>query len=61
MYELFDFFTADAEEPNCMRCDHVTTASEEFCKECGECFWMHYIRRERKELEDTHKKEDVLV
>ena len=45
-------YTADAEDPDCGRCDHVCD-SYEFCNEnCGpEHFWNGYCRTEFKETE----------
>ena len=47
--------TANDEEPDCMRCENVTSASEDYCAECGRNMWCHYRRSEFVEVE----KEDV--
>ena len=39
-------YTADTEEPDCGRCDNVTTGSDEYCAECGNGYWCHYKRTE---------------
>ena len=36
-------YTADEEEPNCNRCDHMD-ASDEFCDKCVYEFWSGYKR-----------------
>ena len=36
-------YTADEEEPNCNRCDHMD-ASDDFCYKCGSEFWSGYKR-----------------
>ena len=42
-------YTADDEEPKCMRCDHICS-SQDKCDKCGaEHWWQHY---QRTEVED---------
>ena len=45
--------TADDEEPNCGRCNHMF-ASQEYCDECGNNFWCHYERTDyiKKEVDE---------
>lgn len=39
-------YTADNEEPKCMRCDNVC-GSQDKCDKCGaEYWWQHYQRTE---------------
>lgn len=38
-------YTADNEEPDCMKCEHVCDSYEKFCNKCGpEYYWYNYVR-----------------
>ena len=39
-------YTADDEEPDCILCDNVCTASDNVCARCGKSGWMYYQRSE---------------
>lgn len=48
-------YTADDEEPKCMRCDHVC-GSQDRCDKCGpEHWWRYYQRTEVVEYDRTRK------
>ena len=37
-------YTAEDEEPDCIRCDYIADANQTFCSECGKNYWCHYRR-----------------
>lgn len=43
-------YTADDEEPDCMRCDHCQ--GSDLCSECGPEHWWHYYEREEQNSEN---------
>lgn len=44
------FYTADDEEPDCMKCDHCCQGSD-LCDECGPEHWWHYYKRKEQDSE----------
>jgi hypothetical protein len=36
-------YTADDEEPSCLKCDNLD-ASDEYCQKCTNTFWSGYER-----------------
>ena len=51
--------TADHEEPDCLRCEHVCEAGSRHCKHCGpEYGWSEY-RREEVVVSDSPEEDDL--